>query len=82
MPDFWTVLWTAVITLGGAWFAYWLTGKPRLIVFSPQSTFFKLDPPDGDGQILTVQAGQVVVQNNERDKSSVRCRAERCSLGI
>lgn len=71
MPDFWTVFWTAAITLGGVWLAYWLTGKPRLVVFSPNSTFFKLDPPDGDGQHLTVQAGQVVVQNNGR-KSATR----------
>lgn len=70
MGEFWTVLWTALITLSGAWFAYWLVGKPRLIVFSPNSTAFQLDPPQAGNPPMTINAGQVIVQNNGRKSAS------------
>jgi hypothetical protein len=64
------LLWTAIISaltaLGAAWFGYWLVGKPRLITFSPISTFFELQPPDQTGTKTLVRAGQVIIQNNGR----------------
>jgi hypothetical protein len=65
LSEFGTVFWTAAITLCGAWFTYWLTGKPRLIVFSPTSTAFQLQSQAGAPPI-SVRAGQVVIQNNGR----------------
>ena len=69
-PDFWTVFWTAAITLGSAWFTYWLVGKPRLIVFSPNSTSFRLDPLGEGVPPLDIRAGQVIVQNNGRKSAT------------
>lgn len=69
-PDFWTVFWTASITLGAAWLSYWLIGKPRLIVFSPNSTFFRLDPQQVGGSSFNIRAGQVIVQNNGRKSAT------------
>ncbi len=69
-PDFGVVFWTALITLAGAWFGYWLTGKPRLIVFSPNSTFFRLDPPEVGGAPLAIRAGQIIVQNFGRKSAT------------
>ena len=70
MPEFWTVFWTAIVTLFGAWFAYWLAGKPRLIVFSPNSTNFQLDPPEAGNPPMQIRAGQVIVQNNGRKSAT------------
>lgn len=66
MIDLWATIATALITLAGAWFGYWLVGKPRLIVFSPNSTVFQLEPPQEGGHQMTIRAGQLVLQNNGR----------------
>lgn len=63
MPEYWTILATALITLGATYLAYWLTGKPRLIAFSPASTGFELRSPQEGTQPIYIRAGQVVVQN-------------------
>lgn len=64
--EFWTVFWTAAVTLTGAWFTYWLVGKPRLIAFSPNSTSFQLNPTQPGSPPMAITAGQVIVQNNGR----------------
>lgn len=70
MVGFWTILTTALITLGATYLAYWLTGKPRLIVFSPDSTAFHLKPAQEGAQPIFIRAGQVVVQNNGRKSAN------------
>ena len=70
MAQFWTVFWTALITWGGAWLAYWLSGKPRLIVFSPNSAAFQLNPTQKGSPAITIRASQVMVQNNGRKSAS------------
>lgn len=64
--QFWTVLYTALITFGAAYLGYWLTGKPRLIAFSPNSTGFQLRPTQEGGQPVSIKAGQIIVLNNGR----------------
>lgn len=66
MNEFWTVILTAATTLGAVWLAYWLAGKPRLIVFSPNSTFFQLASSEAGKAPASVRAGQIIVQNNGR----------------
>lgn len=70
MADFWTVIITALITLGGAYFAYWLIGKPRLIAFSPNSAWFELTPTAENPQPVALKAGQIIVQNNGRKSAN------------
>lgn len=59
-----------MIALGGAWVSYWLAGKPRLIVFSPNSTSFQLAPTQPGGVPFLVHAGQVILQNNGRKSAT------------
>jgi hypothetical protein len=70
MVDFWTVIITALITLGGAYFAYWLVGKPRLVAFSPNSAWFELTPTPENPQPFAIKAGQIIVQNNGRKSAN------------
>lgn len=70
MVDYWTVLWTALITFGATYSAYWLAGKPRLIAFSPSSTNFQLQPAQAGQQPIFIRAGQVTVQNSGRKSAS------------
>ena len=46
--------------------AQWLKGGVKLIVFSPNSTTFKIRPTDPNQQELVVSSGQIVVQNEGR----------------
>lgn len=66
MADFWTVLVTALLSLTAAYFAYWLVGKPRLLVFSPNSTHFELASPQNSGPPTVIRAGQIILQNTGR----------------
>lgn len=63
-------LWVAVIaslsSFGVAYFGYWLAGKPRLYVYSPNSTGFQLPPAQEGSQAVWIKAGQVIVQNAGR----------------
>lgn len=71
MPEpFWTILWTAMITLLASYFTYWLAGKPRLIVYSPNSTFFDLKSTQDGVPNVSIRAGQVIVQNNGRTSAT------------
>ncbi|MCF8707262.1 hypothetical protein [Rhizorhapis sp. SPR117] len=69
MENLWTVLATALVTLIGAYFAYWLTGKPRLIAFSPNSAWFELKQQN-DNPPFTLKAGQLIVQNQGRKSAN------------
>ena len=71
MSQLWLVILASLVSLVAAYFAYWLAGKPRLIVFSPNSTAFDLDPVEKGAQRLAIRAGQVIVQNAGR-KSATR----------
>jgi hypothetical protein len=46
--------------------AQWLKGGVKLIVFSPNSTNFKIRPTDPSLQEFIVNSGQIVVQNEGR----------------
>jgi hypothetical protein len=70
MGSLWTSLFTSFVTLGAVWFAYWLAGKPRLIVFSPNSTLFQLDPPQAGSPPMSIRAGQVFLQNSGRKSAT------------
>jgi hypothetical protein len=70
MAELWTVIATALVSFAVAYFAYWLSGKPRLIVFSPNSTAFQLDPLQEGAQPLHIRAGQVIVQNAGRKSAT------------
>ncbi|RIV75828.1 hypothetical protein D2V04_16305 [Pelagerythrobacter aerophilus] len=41
-----------------------------MIVFSPNSTFFQLDPPEVGGSPLAIRAGQIIVQNYGRKSAT------------
>jgi hypothetical protein len=68
--ELWTIIATALVTLGATYLAYWLAGKPRLIVFSPNSTAFELKPSQEGAPPIFIRAGQVVVQNAGRMSAS------------
>jgi hypothetical protein len=70
MSSLWTALFTSFVTLSAVWFAYWLAGKPRLIVFSPDSTLFQLDPPQAGSPPMTIRAGQIFLQNSGRKSAT------------
>jgi hypothetical protein len=70
MSELWTIGATAVVALIPIWFGYWLAGKPRLIVFSPNSTAFELDPPQAGSPPMTLRAGQIFLQNTGRKSAS------------
>lgn len=69
-PTFWTIVSTSAATLLAAYWGYWLTGKPRLIVFSPNSSWFELRAQTEGQQPTQLKAGQVIVQNNGRKSAS------------
>lgn len=66
MSQLWLTILTVLGTLLAAYLGYWLTGKPRLYVFSPASTGFRLDPPQAGAQPIPIRAGQIMVQNAGR----------------
>lgn len=66
MTSLWVALFTSFVTLLAVWFAYWLAGRPRLIVFSPNATLFQLDPPQAGSPPMTIRAGQIFLQNSGR----------------
>ena len=70
MTDLWTVIATSLVTLSAAYFAYWLTGKPRLIAFSPNSAWFEFTPTKENPNPVALKAGQIIVQNNGRKSAS------------
>lgn len=70
MSSLWLALLTSFVTLLAVWFAYWLAGKPRLIVFSPDSTQFQLDPPQAGSPPMTIRAGQIFIQNSGRQSAT------------
>jgi hypothetical protein len=70
MGGLWTVVATAFASFAVAYFAYWLSGKPRLIVFSPNSTAFQLDPLQEGAQPLYIRAGQIILQNAGRKSAT------------
>lgn len=53
-------------TLIAVFVTQWLKGGVKLIVFSPNSTNFKIRPADPDLQEFIVNSGQIVVQNEGR----------------
>ena len=55
MTELWTIVATALVTLGATYLTYWLTGKPRLIVFSPNSTTFELKPSEEGGPPILIR---------------------------
>jgi hypothetical protein len=57
---------SSLVTLAAIFIAYWLQGRARLIVFSPNSSFFILQPLAQNGQPLHINSGQVVLQNQGR----------------
>jgi len=70
ITSYWAILGTALATLTATYLAYWLVGKPRLIVFSPNSTAFELKPSQDGAPPIPIRAGQVVVQNGGRKSAS------------
>jgi hypothetical protein len=66
MSQLWLTILTIFGTLLAAYLGYWLTGKPRLYVFSPASTPFQLEPPQLGAEPIQIRAGQVMVQNAGR----------------
>jgi hypothetical protein len=70
MSQLWLTIITVMGTLFAAYLGYWLIGKPRLYVFSPNSTGFQLPAPEGSGQPIAIRAGQVIVQNGGRKSAN------------
>jgi hypothetical protein len=70
VEQLWTVILTALGSFAVAYFAYWLTGKPRLYVYSPPSTGFQLPPTQEGTHPIALRAGQVVVQNAGRKSAN------------
>ena len=66
MTQLWLTIFTVLGTLLAVYLGYWLTGKPRLYVFSPTSAGFQLPPPQEGSQPVAIKAGQVIVQNAGR----------------
>lgn len=59
----------ALTAFACVWLAQWLSGKPKLITFSPDSTFFQLaqEPP---APPILIRAGQVVIRNEGRKSAT------------
>ena len=57
---------SALVTLAAIFVSYWLQGRARLIVFSPNSSFFRLNSSEEGGHPLHITSGQVVLQNQGR----------------
>lgn len=70
MSQLWLTIVAVLGTLLATYLAYWLTGKPRLYVYSPSSTGFQLPPPQEGSQPLAIRAGQVIVQNAGRKSAN------------
>ena len=70
MSQLWLTIITVLGTLLAVYLAYWLTGKPRLYVYSPLSTGFQLPPPQEGSQPFSIKAGQVIVQNAGRKSAN------------
>ncbi len=68
--ELWVILITSITSFVVAYFTYWLTGKSRLIVFSPQSTNFVIPPMNENEQTLYFRAGQVIIQNSGRTSAT------------
>jgi hypothetical protein len=70
MSQLWIAVFASLGSFGVAYFGYWLAGKPRLYVYSPNSTGFQL-PPVGEGASpVAIRAGQVIVQNAGRKSAT------------
>lgn len=70
MSQLWLTMATVLGTLLATYLAYWLTGRPRLYVYSPSSTGFQLPPPKEGSQPIAIRAGQVIVQNAGRKSAN------------
>jgi hypothetical protein len=57
---------SVVGTVIAVFIAQWLKGGVKLIVFSPNSTNFKIKPADPNNPEFVVNSGQIVVQNEGR----------------
>ncbi len=56
-------LFSSIATLVAVIARHWLQGKVRLIVFSPNSSFFQFAPPGPDAPPLNIRSSQIMVQN-------------------
>lgn len=70
MNPIWIALFASLSSFCVAYFAYWLTGKPRLYVYSPNSAGFQLPPPESGGNAFHIRAGQVIIQNSGRKSAT------------
>ncbi|MEO6114453.1 MAG: hypothetical protein ABIP07_08420 [Sphingomicrobium sp.] len=70
MDQLWVAVFASFSSFAVAYFGYWLTGKPRLYVYSPNSTGFQLPPAQEGSQPIAIRAGQVVVQNAGRKSAN------------
>ena len=66
MGQLWLAIFASISGFAVAYFGYWLSGKPRLYVYSPISTGFRLPPPQDGSEPISIRAGQVMVQNAGR----------------
>lgn len=57
---------SGIVTLAAIFISYALQGRARLIVFSPNSSFFMLQPLGQGVQPLHINSGQVILQNQGR----------------
>ena len=70
MSQLWIAVFASVCSFGVAYFGYWLAGKPRLYVYSPNSTGFQLPPVKEGANSVAIRAGQVIVQNAGRQSAT------------
>jgi hypothetical protein len=68
-PEGQAALFSGAATILAVIFAQWLRGKAKLIAYSPNNTFFQLKSPEADAPTITIQSGQVMVQNIGRQSA-------------
>ena len=62
--EIWLAAWfSAAATILSVLVAHWLRGRVNLITFSPNSTYFKLEPPENSSDAIHIRSGQIMVQN-------------------